>query len=228
MRTRAREGGMTLMEIMISIAIIALMMVMAYSTTSSTSKASAEYGGIQGRNHEIRVALDRVVADFESAYLSQNEDLNATERRTLMVARGGNVVPDVRFSSLAHVPLWADAHESEQTLVAYYAASDHEDGGKTNWVRRESRRLSNKPWKQEPADVDVLIHDVERVEIKFWSWQNQEWQDHWDTTQGDAEKNRLPTRVKITVKYQNSRGEDVELSTEARILMQEPLTFITS
>src|SRR5205823_2353957 len=90
-----------------------------------------------------------------------------------------------------------DAHDDHGVV-------DDDDGAKTNWVRRESRRLSNKPWKQEPADVDILIHDVEQVEIKFWSWQNQEWQDHWDTTQGDAEKNRLPTRVKITVKYKNS------------------------
>ena len=228
MRARARQAGMTLMEIMIAIAILVMMMTLAWSTTLRTREVSAEYGGIQGRNHEIRAALDRVVADFEGAYLSQNEDLNATERRTLMVARSSGIVPDVRFSTLGHLPLWADAHESEQTLVAYYAMSEHDDSSKIDWVRRESRRLSNKPWKQEPADVDVLIHDVSKVEIKFWSWQNQEWQDHWDTTQGDAEKNRLPTRVKITVTYKNSRGEDTQLSTEARILMQEPLTFITS
>jgi general secretion pathway protein J len=225
---RAGQRGMTLIEIMISIAIMALMMLMAWTTTSHTSKASGAYGGIQQRNHEIRVALDRAVADLEVAYLSQNEDPNATERRTMFVARSGGTVPELRFSSLAHVPLWADAHESEQTLIAYYAMSDHDDGSKTDWIRRESRRLSNKPWKQEPGDVDVLIHDVDKVEFAYWNWQNQEWQDHWDSTTSDGERMRLPTRVKIKVTYKNPRGEDVTITTQARLLLQEPLTFITS
>lgn len=225
---RGGQAGMTLIEIMIAIAIMSVMMIMAWTTTSHTQRASSEFGGIQLRNHEIRVALDRVVADLESAYLSQNEDMNATERRTLFVARGGGTVPEVRFSSLCHQPLWADAHESEQTLISYGAITEHDDGSKTDWTRRESRRLSNKPWKQEPADTDVLIHDVEKVEFAYWNWQNQEWQDHWDTTQADGERMRLPTRVKITVTFKNPRGEDVKITTEARLLLQEPLTFITS
>jgi hypothetical protein len=39
---------------------------------------------------------------------------------------------------------------------------------------------------------------------------------------------RLPTRVRIKVTFKNPRLEDVVLTTEARILMQEALTFITS
>ncbi len=227
--TRApRQAGMTLIEIMIAIAIMALMMLMAWTTTSHTGKASSEFGAIQRRNHEIRVALDHVVADLEAAYLSQNEDLNATEHRTLFLGKSGGIVNDLRFSSLVHVPLWADAHESEQTLIAYYSLGEHDDNSKTDWVRRESRRLSNKPWKQEPADVDVVIHDVERVEFAYWNWQTQQWQDHWDSTAADAERMRLPTRVKITVTFKNPRGEDVKIVTQARLLMQEPLTFITS
>ena len=223
-----RERGMTLMEIMIAIAIMSVMMLMAWTTTSHTQRASGEFTGIQERNHEIRVALDRVVADLESAYLSQNEDVNATEHRTLFIARSGGVVPDLRFSSLGHIPLWSDAHESEQTLISYSSQTEKEDGTKTDWLRRESRRLSNRPWKMEPGDTDVLIHDVEKVEITYWNWKTLEWQDHWDSTQSDAERMRLPQRVKIVVTFKNPRGEDVKITTEARILMQEPLTFITS
>jgi hypothetical protein len=204
------------------------MMVMAWSTTDHTRKASGEFTAVQDRDREIRVGLDRVVADLEAAYLSQNEDMNQVERRTLFVARSGSPVSELRFSSLVHQPLWADAHESEQTLISYSAMTDHDDGSKTNWMRRESRRLSNRPWKQEPADLDVLIHDIEKVEFKYWDWKTLQWQDHWDSTQADGERMRVPTRVKITVTYRNPRGEDVAVSTEAHLLMQEPLTFITS
>src|SRR5262249_10949325 len=83
------QSGLTLIEIMIAIAILALMMTMAWTTTRHTSQAASQFEAIQNRNREIRVGLARIVADLESAYLSQNEDMNATDRRTLFVARGG-------------------------------------------------------------------------------------------------------------------------------------------
>src|SRR5262249_35112572 len=158
-------------------------------------------------------------------YLSQNEDMNATDRRTLFVARGGGAVPEIRFSSLSHTPLWSDAHESEQTLISYSPMTDRDDATKTDVVRRESRRLSNRPWKQEPADSDILIHDIVKLEITYWNWQNQEWQDHWDTTTSDGERMRLPWRIKVVLTYKSPSGEDVKLTTQARPLMQEALTF---
>ena len=227
-RTGLGQAGMTLIEIMIAIAILSLMMLLAWSTTSNTFNAKSRFEGLEDRNREIRNGLGRVVADLEVAYLSQNEDMNATERRTVFIGKSGGDVPDLRFSSLCHRPLWADAHESDQTLIAYYAMTDKEDPSKTNWIRRESRRLSNKAWKQEPADVDVLIHGVEQVKFEYWSWQDQEWQDHWDSTAADGERNRLPTRVRITLTYRNVKGDEVKISTQANLLMQEPLVFITS
>ena len=37
----------------------------------------ATFEKYEERNHELRMALGRVVADFEAAYLSKNEDINA-------------------------------------------------------------------------------------------------------------------------------------------------------
>jgi len=226
--SRLGQAGMTLIEIMIAIAILSLMMLLAWTTTSNTFDAKRRYEALEDRNREIRNGLGRVVVDLESAYLSQNEDMNATDRRTMFIGKSGGHVPEIRFSSLSHRPLWADAHESDQTLIAYYAMTDKEDPSKTNWIRRESRRLSNKPWKQEPADVDVLIHDVEDVKFQYWSWEDQEWRDQWDSTAAEGQRNRLPTRVRITLTYKNVKGDDVKITTEANLLMQEPLIFITS
>ncbi|MCE9577653.1 MAG: prepilin-type N-terminal cleavage/methylation domain-containing protein [Deltaproteobacteria bacterium] len=225
---RRRQAGMTLIEILIAVAILALMMTLAWKTTRNTFDAKTHYEAIEDRNHELRVAMARVVSDIEAAYLSGNEDPNATDRRTLFVGKSGGVVPELRFSSLGHTPLWADANESEQTLISYSALSDRKDSGKTNWVRRESRRLSNKSWKQEPADTDILVHDVEKVTFDYWNWEKQEWQDHWDSTASDAERNHLPIRVRITVTFRNARDEEVKLTTQARIRLQEPLLFFTN
>lgn len=225
-RTRTTQSGMTLLEVMIAVAILVMMMGLSWRTITTASRASREYAGYAERDHELRVAFDRVVTDLESAYLSKNEDENATHHRTLFHARKSGKVPEVRFSTLAHRVLWADAHESEQTQVFYSAMTDGEN--KTNWIRREQRRLSNENPEDVPAELDILVHDIEQVEITFWDWRDEKWVDEWDTTAADAQKGRLPTRVRIVLVLKTPGGDDYKVTTEARLLLQEPLNSFTS
>lgn len=219
------QRGLTLLEIMIALAIMGLMMALTWSTISNSSRAKRSSEAIEQRNHEIRVALGQAVHDFESAYLSLNEDTNASNRRTLFVSKSGGKVPEMRFSTLNHRVLTADANESEQTQIQYLALPDRTDRDKINWVRREQRRLSNESADQEPAEYDVLVHDIDEVKLEFWDWRAQEWRDRWDSTSSDADRNRLPTRVRITVKVKTPSGDLTTRSTQARILMQEALLF---
>jgi hypothetical protein len=142
-----------------------------------------------------------------------------------MVSKPGSRVPDIRFSTLGHRVLWADANESEQTVIAYLAHSSKENPGETDWLRAEYRRPSNKDPVEEPAEYDVLVRNIEKVEIEFWNWKNLEWQDTWDTTQSDGQKGMLPSRVKITLTVKGTGDQDIKLSTQARIMMQEPLNY---
>jgi type II secretory pathway component PulJ len=223
--TRARQAGLTLLEVMIATAVMVAMMALAWRTISNTSDSKRTFEHYEERNHELRMALDRCVRDFEAAYLSRNEDITATHPRTLFVAKSRSPVPDVRFSTLGHRVLWADANESEQTVIQYLAHADPEHPGQTDWIRREQRRQSNMPPEEEPADYDVLVHDIVGVRLEFWNWKNLEWQETWDTTQSDGQRGWLPSRVKITLTVKNGEGKDIKLVTEARILMQEQLNF---
>ena len=218
------------MEVMIASAVMVIMMALAWKTISNTSDTRRNFEKYEERNHELRMALGRAVADFEAAYLSSNEDMTASHPRTMMVGKAGSKVPQITFSTLGHRVLWADANESEQTVVTYLAheAKDKDRSGQTDWVRSERRRPSNNPPEEEPAEYDVLVRNVDKVEIKYWNWKNQEWQDTWDTTQSDAQRGWLPSRVKITITIKNAKGEDIKVSSQARILMQEPLSFAPS
>jgi type II secretory pathway component PulJ len=227
--SRPGEAGMTMLEVMIASAVMVIMMALAWRTISNTSDSRRTFGKYQERNHEIRMALNRVVMDFEAAYLSRNEDQNASHPRTMMVAKPGSRVPEIKFSTLGHRVLWADANESEQTVIAYLALASRDKNAKSgqfDWIRSERRRPSNKPPEDEPAEYDVLVRDVTKVEIELWNWKNLEWQDTWDTTQSDGQKGLLPSRVKITITTKNLEGADIKVSSQARILMQEPLNTI--
>jgi prepilin-type N-terminal cleavage/methylation domain-containing protein len=232
MRVRKRQAGMTMIEVLIATAIMATMMMLAWRTISGTSTARYTFEDFERRNHELRMALGRVAADFEAAYLSRNEDpaqasVTATNPRTMFIARGSGKVPEVRFSTLGHRVLWGDANESEQTVISYLARPSREEGKSgTDWIRREQRRLSNNLPDDEPAEYDVLVHDIESVKLEYWNWKSLEWQDTWDTTQSDGQKNWLPSRVRITVVTKGTNDKDYKVSTEARIRMQEPLNFL--
>lgn len=225
---RSGQAGLTLLEVMIACAILAVMMSLAWKTMSGTGRAKQTYERYEARNHELRMAMRRVVTDFESAYLSKNEDPSfaSTTPRTMFIARAGSTVPDIRFSTLGHRSLWADANESDETVISYTTRKSPDAAGGTDWVRREQRRLSNENPDIEAADYDILVTDIVKVELKFWSWKNQEWQDTWDTLQADGQKGMLPSRVKISITIKDPTGKEVTETSQARIFMSEPLNFV--
>jgi type II secretory pathway component PulJ len=210
---------------MIALAIMSIMLLLTWKTIANTGDSRKNFEKYEERNHELRMAMGRVVADFEAAYLSRNEDINNSHPRTMMIIKPTGKLPDVRFSTLGHRPLWSDANESEQTVIQYIAhqSTDSEHPG-LDWVRREQRRPSNQPPEEEPSDYDVLVHDVQNVKIELWNWRNLEWQDTWDTTQSDGQRGMLPSRVRITLTVK-AGDHEIKLTTQARIMMQEPLNF---
>ncbi len=218
---RAAQSGMTLIEILIAIAVMGLMMMMAWSTINSAGNVRTDFEAIEERNNEVRVAMTRVVHDLESAYLSVNENTSLDNRRTMMKGKED----EVTFSTFSHQPMWADANESDQTVVVLSVDTDRRDKGARSLFRRELRRPSNERVESEPAEVDVLLRGVESFELEYWDWKDKDWQPSWDTSKADTEKDRLPTRIRITIEYKNPRGDKLKLSTQARLLMQEALQY---
>jgi general secretion pathway protein J len=223
---RRAQAGFTLLEVMIAMAILAFMMSMAWYTVNTTARAKDRVEARQLRNHEIRVAMEQLVRDIESAYISANENQNAPEQRTHFIGKSHGTVDELRFSSLGHRVLWANANESSQTLISYSAESDRKNPGTTNLIRREARRLTDEQWEREPAELDILLRDVSKVRFEYYDWKDQEWKDTWDSTKADAQRGRLPLRVKIEVEVPlKDRSETITFTTQARIMMQEELRF---
>jgi prepilin-type N-terminal cleavage/methylation domain-containing protein len=225
---RSPQAGLTLLEVMLAVAILAVMMTLAWKTIANTSDTKKVFEAYEERNHELRMALGQIVHDLEHAYLSSNEDRNAAHPRTMFIAKSSMRMPEIRFSTLDHRVLWADANESEQTVISYVPHDDPDHPGATDWIRREQRRMSNEPPESEPADFDVLVHNISAVKLEFWNWKNNEWQDSWDTTQADGQKGWLPSRVRITLTVKGPDDKDVKLSSQARVWMQEVLNFTNS
>jgi general secretion pathway protein J len=222
-----RQRGMTLLEVMIALAILSVMLTLTWQTIRHTSENRRTFEQYEERNHELRNAMGRMAQDFSEVYLSHNEDVNASHPRTLLVAKASSRVPKIRFSTLGHHSLWADANESEQTVIEYLSRNnpDPAHASELDLIRREQRRPSNMPPEEEPSEYDVLARDIVGLKIEFWNWKNLSWQEEWDTTQSDGQRGWLPSRVRITLTVRGPDGKDIKLSTQSRVQMQEALLF---
>jgi general secretion pathway protein J len=224
---RPSQHGFTLLELMISLAIIGFMMVVAWGTVMQTVDAKKHFEGVQDRYREVRVALARVTKDLGMAYLSKNEPIGLPpeQKLTFFVGESSMSEATLRFSTLAHENLVANASESDQTVIAYYVDSDPEDRSKKNLYRRENRRLAPEKWDAIPAEVDVLFTGLTKLQLQYWNAQDREWEDSWDTLNADGKK-FLPERVKIVLGFLDERGKEVVFMTQARIHRPEVLEAI--
>jgi general secretion pathway protein J len=214
------DKGFTLLEVMIAVTILVFMMAIAYGTITESSRARRKYGHEQDRWREARMAMTRISHELEMAYVSMNEDRSLMLVRTFFIGQGGGDVDSLSFSSFAHNHPYADAHESDQTIISYYPAADQDDSRVTDLMRRETRRLANDKPESIPGEADPVFTNVSKFKLSYWDARNQAWQDSW-STQADGAGTRLPDKVKIALTFVDDNGKPVTLTTESRVFLQE-------
>jgi general secretion pathway protein J len=222
----ARDGGFTLLEIMIAVAILAVMMAIAWGGIVQTIGAKRHYGAQQDRYREARMAMTRIAHDIETAYVSGNEDRTLTETRTFFIGDNGSDIANLRFSSFGHNRLYANANESDQTIIAYYSGPDPVDRTMTDVIRRETRRESSVDrWDAIPGEADPIFTNVKKLKFYYWDVRAADWVETWTTQGTDATAGRMPERVRIELTFVDDNGKDVRLVTQARVMLQEVLQF---
>jgi general secretion pathway protein J len=219
-----REQGFTLIEVLVALGILAFMMAIAWGTSRQTVQAKKYYEKVQNRYHEARVTLARLSRDLSMAYVVENEP-NPVDRRTFFVVETSGGSDTMRFTTLAHRRLYADANESDQTAVAYYIAPDPNDRSRTHLWRRETYRLGYEKFDALPGEADVLFQDVAQFKLSFWNPQDREWEESFDMKTSDGLRVRVPDRVRIRVTFKDERDKDVTLLSEARLPLQEALNL---
>ena len=210
---------------MLAIAILAFMMAVGWGTMVQTARAKRHFEAVEDRYREVRVALARMVRDLSMAYISANEDRSLMEPRTFFVGESSGSVDTVSFTAFAHTPLYADANESDQTVISYFAGPSREDRGRTDLLRREARRTGNEKLESLPGETEVLFSGVVGLELAYWNVQNQEWQDTWSTQAQDGVAPHPPDRVRLKLTFLDDRGKETNVVTEVRIHVQETLQF---
>ena len=141
----ASQRGMTLIEIMVAVAVLAGIAVLINGVMVSLSNGKKGEALRAERIHQGREAVQRIVRDLSAAYLSMH--VNAVPalmtEKTAFVGRPGTPFDRVDFAAFAHLRTERNSHESDQAEVALFRAA------------RPGRRRQDGP---RPARADAHRH----------------------------------------------------------------------
>lgn len=220
-----RARGFTLLELMVAVAILAIVSTMVWSSFKQTSLTKRAVEAQAARYRTVRLALDRIARELAMAYLSQNEDTTQPERRTRFVGLRHAKIDEITFSYFGHQRLYEDAQEGDTAVVSYSPSPDRDHRGVTDLMRRETRRLGY--WK--PDDLagqrDILCDDIIGFRVDYYDARDKTWREEWNTTVADGQPDRLPSKVKITLTVRDERGREIPFQTQTRVMLQEPLNL---
>jgi general secretion pathway protein J len=218
---------MTLLEVLVSLAILAMISLLIYGAFDSLSRGRKGEAMRSDRARQSREALLRMVHEFSSAFLSMHSPqvLALVTRQTAFVGQNSTPFDRVDFTAFAHRRLTRDAKESDECEVGYFAAEDPEMPGKMDLVRREQIPIDIQPTRG--GVVNVLAEDIELFDVHYLDPVSGLWTETWDSTvQSGGQLNRLPLELRINLTMKGVPGmESTTYATRTMLPMQSPLSF---
>jgi general secretion pathway protein J len=223
-RRRTGAGGFTLVEIMLALALLAMVTSLLWGTFAQTAKVKKRIEAAQDRTHTVRVALMRMSREIEMAFVSASESIGIQERRTLFSGIAHSDYDELRFSWFGHQRMRSDAAEGDTSLVHYFSAPDPDDPQVTNLMRRETRRLEAKDYNLIPSETYMLCPGIARLKLAYYDFKQKDWREEWDTTTADGMQ-YLPTQVRISLTVLDERGVPMTFVSIARLHALEKVDY---
>lgn len=213
------------MEVALAVGILVTIATLTWGSVARSFDAYEAVNDIDGRYHNVRVAMNRMAKELSMAFLTSDRRHKGKERvsKTLFKAEPGSPFPTLHFTAFAHDILRADAKESDQCEIGYFGAPDPDDRNKINLMRREDPRLDEEP--DEGGRAYVMAEDIKDFKLRFFDPRADDWTDEWDTEDSEY-SGRLPTIVEITLVVVNEFGEEQKFLTKTRINLTAELGTI--
>jgi general secretion pathway protein J len=222
-----RKSGITLIEMMVAMAILAIVATLMYTGFTQTSRNKKRVEADLERNHEVRMGIERIARELSMAFMSAqlNDDLSLQVVRTGLIAKETGGGSRVDFTSFSHQRLYRDAHESDQNELSYFIADDPDDSRINVLARREQSRIDDDF--EKGGRTQILIREITGFELSFLEPLTGEWVSTWDTTQAAMQYGRMPSSVRIKVTIPSPSGKDLEFTTRTELMMPYALNHAT-
>jgi general secretion pathway protein J len=223
---RSRARGMTLIEVMVAISVLAMVSVLMYGAAYGLTRSKQSVGHMNERYREGRLAMRRMSNEISAAYISAHQPINLqlSVRNTIFYATNGSPADRLDFTSFSHVRVARDSHESDQNELSYFGSPDPNISGKTDLARRESPLIDIDP--KRGGQINVMAENIDLFDLKFLDPMSGMWQEQWDTSQASGQLMRMPLQVKITLVLRDGPGgRNIPFVQRVGVSMHEPLSF---
>jgi general secretion pathway protein J len=215
--SRPGARGFTLLEVIIAIAITAMMGVMVLGAFRQVDQAQALTRDQGDRYAGARLALSRLSREVSMAFLSEHYDHSRfRERPSLFVGKDDELL----FTTFAHERLGRDVRQSDQAVVQYTLEADPDHPGEQALFRREKARLDEEP--DRGGRKDLVADHLTSFRLQYFDPKKNDWVRDWSTKAVDHPGD-LPTRVRFELELKVPGGRTEKLSTETRIALTRSL-----
>jgi general secretion pathway protein J len=192
-----RRGGFTLIEVLLSLALLTIVLGAIYSSFFTVQRALERFFGVSLKYHEARTALDIMRREIESA-LFKNPRINNIKNKTIFVIEDRDL-----FGKNTSVLLLTAFSSKSKTLntISYFV---REKNGRFDLIKIET-----------PLVILSRGYEIEIMEgIESFTVEtlvNDKWVKTWDT----AYTGRPPDIVRLSIEFEDN-GKKVKLTEYAR------------
>ena len=213
-----KPRGFSLMEILIVIALLALMGVVLGTALTSSLDVRETVVEISERYQEIRQTMSRIQREISMAYLSKHR--NAREPVVKIEFLG--LKSDLTFVAFGNDYHFGDVRESDQRVIQYFIDKDKKTGKEALM-----RRVKPNPDIdiEKGGQVEMLCADVSKIEFTYWNQDRARWESRWSTGTASGYQN-LPSRVRFKITAAVEGDEEKTFVTETKIWLTKPISII--
>jgi general secretion pathway protein J len=217
------KRGFTLLEIMLAVAVLALVGTMIYGGFSQTALNKARIEEDVEQSRIVHMALERMARELTMAFVSThvNPSLDLRVVNTAFIGKDNGKDDRIDFTSFSHRRLYRNARESDQNELSYFVTEHPDEPGMQVLARREQNRIDDDP--RRGGKSQILVENVEEFNLEYFDPLLTDWVQTWDTEDLLAQPNRLPTqvRIRLTIEDPRRRGQTQTFGTRVMI----PLTY---
>ena len=214
MRAR-RHSGFTLLEVLVAVAIMAMITAMVWYSINQTFLAMDIVRADADTVRQARQVTSRVPHELAAAFLPANLSPTAAVKYEFVAEDEGDT-DRVRFVTIAHTKLYQDVNESDQSEVEYFCESNPRKTGTFRLFRREDNVVDDRP--DEGGVTLMLAEDVKEFELSYYDANRDQWIEDWDTTRTD-QSNRLPYAIRLKLTLVDPDGLDRTFVTSSILRM---------
>lgn len=191
---RRSQSGFTLIEILLSIGILATISVFAIQALSSQIEHRNKLEQKNAAYHAIHVAMTRIYDDFANIIVAPDSGARANMvKQALVWTSKGGYFTTQNFRSFV-----AGAPTGDMAQVRYYVKENPKDPAKKQLWRVYDSLLQNSIEYDETGVPQLLIDDLEKFEVQFWDGLDFSNQGEWNSTSSEY-SNKLPKMARISL-----------------------------